>query len=60
MLYALIGLSVFSMLVCWLIARRRKADAAFWVLMGLVLGPLAIPFAFFARPVRSRGNRRGD
>jgi len=34
---------------CYLISRSRSADRRFWVLMGLLLGPAAIPFAFFAK-----------
>jgi hypothetical protein len=50
MLPALIIASLLSMLACYLIARSRNADRVFWILTGLLLGPLAIPFAFFARP----------
>ena len=47
---AIIVISLLSMLTCYLIAKSRSADRRFWLLMGLFLGPLAIPFAFFARP----------
>jgi NhaP-type Na+/H+ or K+/H+ antiporter len=47
---ALIIISLLSVLACYLIARSRSANIPFWVLMGLLLGPLAIPFAFFAKP----------
>jgi len=50
MLPALIIVSLLSMLACYLIARSRNADRGFWILMGLLLGPLAIPFVFFAKP----------
>jgi hypothetical protein len=45
----LIILSLVSMLVCYLISRSRSADRTYWSVMGLLLGPLAIPFAFFAK-----------
>jgi hypothetical protein len=54
MIYAAIGASLLSMLACWLIARSRSADTRFWAWAGLLLGPLAIPFAFFARPLQPR------
>jgi hypothetical protein len=47
---ALIVISLLSILACCLIARSRSADIRFWALMGLLLGPLAIPFALFSKP----------
>jgi hypothetical protein len=41
-----------SVFACHAIARRRGGNPVFWGLMGLVFGPLAIPFAFLARPER--------
>lgn len=43
-------ISLISMVVCYAIAKSRSADRVYWVLMGLLLGPLAIPFAFWAKP----------
>jgi len=51
----LLALFPASMLVCWLVARSREADTRFWLLAGLLLGPVAIPFVFFAKPVESGG-----
>ena len=39
-----------SVVSCHAIAKRRGGNPAFWGLMGLLFGPLAIPFALFARP----------
>ena len=50
----LIVLATVSVVTCYLIARSRSADCRFWILMGLVLGPLAIPFVFFARPKKRK------
>ena len=36
---------------CYFIARSRSADTLFWAVMGFLLGPIAIPFAFFSKPV---------
>ena len=53
---ALLLVCLFSVLVCYLVARKRSADTKFWLLMGLLLGPLAIPFVFFSRSkVDTRG-----
>ncbi len=50
MIAVLVIVTMLSMLSCYMIAKVRSADRFFWTLMGLLLGPLAIPFAFFARP----------
>lgn len=53
MLGPIIILTLLSMLACYLVARSRSADRGFWLLMGLLLGPIAVPFAFFAKPKAS-------
>lgn len=50
MIVWLIIAALLSMGACFLIARSRGADSWYWLLMGLLLGPLAIPFAFFSKP----------
>jgi hypothetical protein len=57
MIAGLIIVSLLSMLVCYVIARSRSANRPYWVVMGLLLGPFAIPFAFFAK---SKPNRCSD
>jgi len=41
-----------SVVACHAIAKRRGRNPAFWGVMGLLFGPLAIPFALLARPKR--------
>ena len=36
--------------VCYFIARKRKAKLSFWIAMGALFGPFAIPLVFFAKP----------
>jgi hypothetical protein len=43
-------IALVSVIACYLIARSRSADVRFWVLMGLILGPLALPFVCFSKP----------
>lgn len=57
MLVWLTLISLSSALVCYLIARSRSADRTYWGLMGVLLGPLAIPFAFLAKPKRPPAGR---
>lgn len=37
--------------ICYSIAKARGAKVSYWVLMGALFGPFAIPFVFFAKPV---------
>jgi len=48
-----IGLFIASSVICHFIASNRQANAHFWAVMGLVFGPVAIPFAFFSKSKRS-------
>jgi hypothetical protein len=41
-----------SVVACVAIAKQRGGNPVFWGVMGLLFGPLAIPFAFLARPKR--------
>jgi hypothetical protein len=41
-----------SVVACHAIVRRRARNPVFWGLMGLLLGPLANPFALLAMPKR--------
>jgi hypothetical protein len=41
-----------SVVACHVIANRRGGNPVFWSVMGLLFGPLAIPFALLARPKR--------
>lgn len=48
--YALVALNIICIYLCYQGAVNRKADARFWGFMGLVFGPLALPFVFLAKP----------
>ncbi len=50
MIALLVIVSLLSMAACYSIAKSRSADRLYWVLMGLLVGPFAIPFACFAKP----------
>ncbi len=41
--------TLFSVFTCYAIVKRRRGDTVYWVVMAILLGPLAIPFAFFAK-----------
>jgi len=44
--------AIASAYVCRTIARERGAALWFWTAFGILLGPLAIPFVFFAKPTK--------
>jgi hypothetical protein len=50
MIYILIALNIASIFACHFIAKSRRAKPVFWGVMGALFGPLAIPFAFMAKP----------
>lgn len=50
MIGLLILLNLLSMAICYQIARSRKANRWYWLFAGLLFGPFAIPFVFFAGP----------
>ncbi|MBQ62378.1 MAG: hypothetical protein CMQ19_09915 [Gammaproteobacteria bacterium] len=50
--YALIILATItigSAAGCGYIAKRRGASLTFWIMCGLLFGPLALPFVLFAK-----------
>ncbi len=54
MLYVgLILITIFSGVLSYFIAERRNADKKFWLVMGIVFGPFALPFVFMAKKLRS-------
>ena len=48
MVYLLLFSAFFGMLLCF-IAAKRKANKPFWLAMGILFGPFALPFVFFAK-----------
>jgi hypothetical protein len=44
----LVIITLLSMLICYQVAKSRKANIPLWVIAGLLIGPFAIPFVFFA------------
>ncbi len=55
----LLGISIASAIICYLVADRRGANAVFWGLMGFLFGPFALPFVFFVRR-KPHNERRGN
>jgi hypothetical protein len=57
----LLAVYVASIVACHYIAKHRGAQPVFWGWVAFMVGPLALPFVFFARPqqrvVRGHENR---
>ncbi|MBQ76616.1 MAG: hypothetical protein CMQ20_16545 [Gammaproteobacteria bacterium] len=53
--YALVILTTIgSAAGCGYMANRRGANRTFWIMCGLLFGPMALPFVLFAKgPVRT-------
>ncbi|MFT5637079.1 MAG: hypothetical protein ACI89T_002554 [Cognaticolwellia sp.] len=49
-MFALLVLNLLCIFVCYSIAKSKGANTRFWAIMGAILGPLAVPFIFFAKP----------
>jgi len=47
--YALVAINIISIFICYDIAKNRDGNTRFWGWMGLLFGPLAIPFALFCK-----------
>lgn len=43
-----------SAVLCHTIAKQRGAKPVFWGVMGLLFGPLAIPFVLMAKPATNK------
>jgi len=48
-IFATTFIFIFSGVICHYLAKLRGAKPVFWGVMGVVFGPLAIPFVFMAR-----------
>jgi hypothetical protein len=50
-IYAVLLIFIICTGICYSVAKKRNAKVSFWVVMGALFGPLAIPFVFFSKPV---------
>ncbi len=50
MMYLLALIVMLSTGICYSVAKRKHLSIQLWVALGVLFGPFAIPFLFFARP----------
>ena len=58
MLYLILISACFGLLL-YIIAAKRKANKYFWLAMGVLFGPFALPFVFLAKTIDSN-SKPGD
>lgn len=49
-MYALPILILVCTGICYSVAKKRGANVPYWVVMGALIGPFAIPLVFFSKP----------
>lgn len=54
--YVLVAINIISIFICYDIAKNRGGNVRFWGWMGVLFGPLAIPFALFCKPKNGNKN----
>lgn len=54
--FLLVALTLASMGICYYAAKQRGLSKPFWVFMGALFGPLAIPFAFLVKSKHTNRN----
>lgn len=54
--YALVIINILCIMVCYQVAKGRRADVRFWGWMGVIVGPLAVPLVFFSRPKANKNS----
>ena len=47
--YLLVAITLISVGICYYAAKRRGLSTRYWVFMGALFGPLAVPFVFVAK-----------
>ncbi len=57
MFWALLLINILCIVLCYQIAQKRQSNAGFWAVMGLLFGPVALPFVFFSMPKTTDGNK---
>lgn len=48
--YLLVGITILSVVICYYAAKHRGLSRPYWIFLGALFGPLAIPFVFLAKP----------
>ena len=54
--YLLVAITAISVGICCYTANQRGLSKPYWVFMGALFGPLAVPIVFLAKPKHKKNN----
>ncbi len=54
--YLLVSITVISVGICYYAAKQRGLSKPYWLFMGALFGPLAVPFVFLAKSKHANNN----
>ena len=54
--YLLVAIIIISVCICYYIAKQSGLNKPYWVFMGALFGPLAVPFVFLAKSKHTNSN----
>ena len=54
--YLLVAITAISIGICYYTAKQRGLSKPYWIFMGALFGPLAVPFVFLAKSKRTNSN----
>lgn len=54
-MYLLVVIAIVSAGICYSVAKKRGLNVPFWVAMGALVGPIALPFLFMAKSKKQEG-----
>lgn len=57
-LLALTVLTLVSVYICYRLAREKNRSTQSWVVIACLVGPLAIPFIYWAKPLNTDNNNK--
>jgi hypothetical protein len=54
--YLFVAITVISIGICYFTVRQRGPSKPYWLFMGALFGPLAVPFVFLVKSKRTNCN----
>lgn len=54
--FLLVAIVIISVGICYSAAKQRELSKPFWIFMGVIFGPLAVPFVFLVKTKSKKSN----
>ncbi len=51
--YILVAVTIISVGICYYVAKQRGLSKPYWIFLGALFGPLAVPFVFLVKSKRT-------